>query len=192
MSMDEELSVLLDRHEAFGRVRYGQIEPGAPLGPGALAAENLQEKVLTALARGDDERRERLLARMAELPVEPQLEVRPAVWIAHHMLFMHITDDLEDCGEGDESWLEPVLRVLEAASPFGRRILAGVLAPILQDYNVTARERRRVGAALESAGAQPWDPYELSTDEQDLLVRSAIAREGADLVLAYRLARRSA
>ena len=188
MTGDEELAALLDRHEAFGRVLYGQIEPGVPLGPGALAAENLQEKALTALARGDEERTTRLLARMAELPVEPQLEMRPALWVAHQTLFMDITDALEDCAEGDESWLEPVLRTLDTTSPFGRRVLAGVLASILQDYPVTPRERRRVGSALASTAAEPWDPYELPTDEQEALDRAAIAREGAQLLLAYRLA----
>jgi hypothetical protein len=185
MTHADELAALLSRHDAFGRVRYGHVEPGAPLGPGVLAAENLQEKVLLAVERGDEDRAERLLARMAQLPVEPQIEVRPALWIAHNTLFMAITDDLEDAGEDDDSWLEHVLRVLDGASPFGRRIIVGVLRSIMQDYELTPRERRRGAAAIEAAGVEPWDPYDLSADETEALDRVAIAREGGAVLSAY-------
>jgi hypothetical protein len=103
-------------------------------------------------------------------------------------LFREITDEPEDCPEGDESWLVPVLRVLGTAPPSGRRLVAGVLCSIMQDHMITARERRRVDSALQAVGAEPWDPYEVTPDEAGALDRAAVPRDGAALVLAYRSA----
>lgn len=109
-------------------------------------AENLLTKAHRALTAGDRERAAGYIDRAAHLPFDDFERHVPAIVAAEYLLYVTLTDRMEDCPEGDESWLDGVQTVLESDSP-ARHELAATLRDALID-GATQRERHRAEQLL--------------------------------------------
>lgn len=128
-------------------------------------AHNLLDKAIIALEQDDPERAARFISRAASMPWDDNEESFPGFVATSVLLYTELTDALEDGDPGDEEWLDTALEVLEHAEGIGRDVLASMLNGFdLHEgtYELTARERRRIHAAVGSA---PLDLlYDVSPD----------------------------
>ena len=105
------------------------------------AATNLLDKALNALGDGDDARARRFVERAVALPWDEHEKVHPAAMTAHQQLFEAVTDALED---GGEEWLDAVTDTFASAPEEARYTLRDVCTAVLQDYELTDADQRRV------------------------------------------------
>ncbi|MBK7623294.1 MAG: hypothetical protein IPJ14_11715 [Kineosporiaceae bacterium] len=106
-------------------------------------AENLLTKAIDALAEDDAARADRLVRRALGLPFDDYEECTPAWWQAYMLLFLLITDELED-GPDDEAWLDAALQVEAQATGAGRDAVRLALAVIEQDFGLDRAAARRI------------------------------------------------
>lgn len=105
------------------------------------AATNLLDKALRALDDGDEARALRLVERAVALPYDEHEQVHPAAMMAHQRLFVAVTDALEN---GGDEWLDAVIDTFASAPEEGRYCLRDVLTAVLQDYELSDGEQRRL------------------------------------------------
>jgi hypothetical protein len=74
-------------------------------------------KAQIRLQRGDPDAARPYVERALKLPFDTHEEAIPAVWSAHMQLFIAISDDLEECEDGDHSWLHRAELLIERSSP---------------------------------------------------------------------------
>lgn len=139
-------------------------------------AENLLVKAVSRW-RDDQPRALRYLHVASKLPFDDNERVLPAAAMADFMLFSMITDELEDCAEGDESWLDAALRVLARAEAGARFHIRDALVSIDQEYDLSTRENRRLRAAVESIPPRPELGQRSDLDPRQLHVELALVME---------------
>ena len=136
----------------------------APISHGLRkGAENLLVKAMRAMRAEDLARAAALVQRAVGLPFDEHEESAPVALAAESLLFGAVTDALEECDEGDGAWLEPALALLDRQDEVAWVDLGHALADIAQDYDISARERQRILAAIGGRATGP----EL-VDETDL------------------------
>lgn len=129
------------------------------------AAENLLDKALRALLDDDATRAEAFVRRALRLPYDDYEECTPAWWRAYMMLFTSITDELEEGPEG-EGWLDAALTIEQDGEEYGRRAVQSALSVLVEDYQLSAHENRRIRARLRDAEPRrEWQ--DLLPDDQD-------------------------
>lgn len=115
------------------------------------AASNLLGKALRALEDGDEPRARRLVERAVALPYDEHERMHPAAMMATQQLFDAVTDALGD--DGDE-WLRAAADTLASAPGQARYCLRDVLEDVLQDYQLTDDERRRLRRLIRDVPAR--------------------------------------
>lgn len=120
-------------------------------------AENLLTKAHRALTAGDRERAADYSERAAHLPYDDFERHVPAIVVAEYLLYITLTERMQNGPEGDESWLDGVQTVLESDSP-ARHELAATLRDALIE-GATQRERRRAEQLLA-----PYPPVKTAWD----------------------------
>jgi len=105
------------------------------------AAKNLLDKALRALDNGDEARARRFVDRAVALPYDEHEQVHPAAMTAHQQLFEAVTDAIED---GDDEWLDAVIDTLTSAPEEAKFCLRDVLSSVLQDYELSDGDQRRL------------------------------------------------
>ena len=105
------------------------------------AATNLLDKALRALDAGDEDRARRFVDRAVALPWDDHEETHPAAMMAQQQLFVAVADALED---GGDDWLAAAIDTFGSAPEGARYCLRDVLTSVLQDYELSDREQRRV------------------------------------------------
>ncbi len=73
---------------------------------GQEAADNLLVKALRAIETADHARAARYIQRAVDLPFDEHEQAYPALISAHMALFIVVTDMLDECPEGDATWLD--------------------------------------------------------------------------------------
>lgn len=121
-----------------------------------LAADNLFDKVVAALERGDGQEARRLATRTADRPFDDHEGVWPGPAAAHHAIFMLVTDTVEEWPDDDDTWVDALAEVLSQVS--GRQLgeirhLAGVLHHDALLLGVHEREASRL--RVLAGGADP-------------------------------------
>lgn len=138
------------------------------------AATNLFDKVVEALARGDEGRARQLAAQAARRPFDDHEHVWPGPWAAHFAIFELVTDTIEEWPEEDHGWVG-VLADLTAGES-GRQLdeLKHLAAVLRQDARLLGVHQEEAAALRELAdGSDPAvAPHELVPE-----------RERADYVL---------
>ena len=148
------------------------------------AARNLLHKAQRALDDDDVERARGYVARAVQLPFDEAEGVKPVAWEGHMLLFLAVTDALEESDEDDPLWLDAALEVLATAEAVGRSTLASVLWTIGDDFQLTVRERKRLRQAVaglpRETDALDWDAFADELTERVLeIVRTTNAYEDA-------------
>ena len=138
-----------ERNRGFGDVTGVSHRARQPFSSASLkGAENLLRKAHRALHDGDRERATAYVARAVSLPYDEHEEMMPAAGAATMEIFNAVTDVVEDVPEGDESWLDAAIAVLEQSGDAARFAVRDVLRDIDNDYRLPGRERRRLRAAI--------------------------------------------
>ena len=136
------------------------------------AATNLLDKALRALDDGDEARARRFVDRAVALPYDEHEQVHPAAMMAHQQLFDAVTDALED---GGDEWLDAVIDTFASAPEEARYCLRDVLTAVLQDYELSDGDQRRLRRLIrdvpERAELPDLDlpPEQLATAVLDVL-----------------------
>ncbi len=136
------------------------------------AATNLLDKALRALDDGDEARARRFVDRAVALPYDEHEQVHPAAMTAHQLLFEAVTDAIDD---GGDEWLDAVIDTLASAPEEARYCLRDVLTAVLQDYELSAGDQRRLRRLIrdvpERAELQDLDlpPEQMATAVLDVL-----------------------
>ena len=136
------------------------------------AAKNLLDKALRALDDGDEARARRFVDRAVALPYDEHEQVHPAAMTAHQQLFVAVTDAIED---GADEWLDAVIDTFASAPEEARYCLRDVLTSVLQDYELTDGDQRRLRRLIrevpERAELPDLDlpPEQLATAVLDVL-----------------------
>ena len=136
------------------------------------AATNLLDKALRALDDGDEARARRFAERAVALPFDEHEQVHPAAMTAHQQLFEAVTDAIED---GGGEWLDAVIDTLASAPEEARYCLRDVLTAVLQDYELSDGDQRRLRRLIrdvpERAELSDLDlpPEQLATAVLDVL-----------------------
>ena len=114
----------------------------APLSRAQMtAATNLLDKAVRALDDGDEARARRFVERAVALPFDEHERVHPAAMMVHQRLFVAVTEALEDGGDG---WLGAAVDTFASGSEEARYCLRDILMSVMQDYELTVGEERRV------------------------------------------------
>ena len=136
------------------------------------AAKNLLDKALRALDDGDEARARRFVDRAVALPYDEHEQVHPAAMTAQQQLFVAVTDAIED---GGDEWLDAVIDTFASAPEEARYCLRDVLTSVLQDYELTDGDQRRLRRLIrevpERAELPDLDlpPEQLATAVLDVL-----------------------
>ncbi len=105
------------------------------------AATNLLHKALRALDDGDEDRARRFVERAVALPYDEHERMHPAAMMAQQQLFSAVTDALDN---GGEDWLYAATDTFRSAPEQARYTLRDVLKEVLQDYQLSDGEQRRL------------------------------------------------
>jgi len=105
------------------------------------AATNLLTKALRALDDGDEARARPFVERAVALPYDEHEQMHPAAMMAVQQLFGAVTDAL---GNGGDEWLDAATDTFASAPEQARYCLRDVLGDVLQDYQLTDGEQRRL------------------------------------------------
>ena len=136
------------------------------------AAKNLLDKALRALDDGDEARARRFVDRAIALPYDEHEQVHPAAMTAQQQLFVAVTDAIEN---GGDEWLDAVIDTFASAPEEARYCLRDVLTSVLQDYELTDGDQRRLRRLIrevpERAELPDLDlpPEQLATAVLDVL-----------------------
>ena len=136
------------------------------------AAKNLLDKALRALDDGDEARARRFVDRAVALPYDEHEQVHPAAMTAQQQLFVAVTDAIED---GGDEWLDAVIDTFASAPEEARYCLRDVLSSVLQDYELSDGDQRRlrrlISGVPERAELPDLDlqPEQLATAVLDVL-----------------------
>lgn len=119
-----------------------------------MIAENLLDKTLDALDRGDEDTAHRMAAKAAARPFDEYEELWPGPWAAHYRLFEEVVDTIEEWPEGDHGWVDVLAEVTAQAT--GRhltelRSLAATLAQDARFHAVEPAEAARLHELAEGA-----------------------------------------
>ena len=131
------------------------------------AASNLLEKAQRALREGDEERARRMVERAVALPYDEIERAYPAAWQAHMAMFMAVTDAAEE--DDGEDWLDAVTDTLAAAAEEARFMLRDCVVDMLQDYELSGQDRRRLREAVGKVPARA-ELHELDLTPEELSV----------------------
>lgn len=137
------------------------------------AASNLLEKARRAVREGNDERARQMVERAVALPYDEVEKAHPAAWQAHMAMFMAVTDAAEE--DDGEDWLDAVVDTFTAAGEEARLTLRDCVVDMLQDYELSGYDRRRLRGAVAEVPAQAGldernlAPTELSAAILDIL-----------------------
>jgi hypothetical protein len=137
------------------------------------AASNLLEKAQRALREGNDERARQMVGRAVALPYDDVERAHPAAWQAHMCMFMAVTDAAEE--DDGEDWLDAVIDTLSTAPDEARFTLRDCVIDMLQDYDLSGHDRRRLREAVAKVPARAelhkldLTPEELSVAILDIL-----------------------
>lgn len=145
---DESLeSILASINSPLGNVYHSTVE--RTLSQASQdGATNLLIKAERAIAVGDRPRADRLVARALALPYDTFEQSVPTAVSAEMMLFNLVSDEAETADEGDESWLDAALNVLDRRPGAAGADLQHILDVIEKDYLLAPSERRRIRQAL--------------------------------------------
>ena len=132
------------------------------------AASNLVEKAVRAVQVEDLDRARRYVERAAQLPFDRHEEERPLAGEAHMMIYNVVIDELEDAAEDDSGWLDAALDVLAAGDHAVRCEMRDVLTVVDKEYNITARERSALRAAIADVPSRA-ELRDLVVDADDLV-----------------------
>jgi hypothetical protein len=145
----------------------------APLSRAQMtAATNLLDKALRALDDGDEARARRFVKRAVALPYDEHEQVHPGAMMAHQRMFVAVTDALEN---GGDDWLDAATDTFGSAPEEAKYCLRDVLTAVLQDYDLSDREQRRLRRLIsdvpERAELAELDllPEEMATAVLDVL-----------------------
>ena len=136
------------------------------------AAENLLDKALRALDEGDEARARRFVERAVALPWDEHEQVHPAAMMVHQRLFEAVTDALE---EGGDEWLHALVDTFASAPEEARYCVRDVVASVLQDYDLSGSDQRRLRRLIsdipERAELPDLDlpPYQMASAVVDVL-----------------------
>jgi len=132
-------------NQPFGDTELVSGQTRSPFSKGKqAAADNLLAKADRALAAGDLERVRLLVDRAAALAYDEHEETDPAAQAASMLLFMFVTDTLEETPEGDSSWLDAAVAAITSHDGWGQSEMRHTLLAIRQDYDIDRRERRTI------------------------------------------------
>ncbi|MFQ6170438.1 hypothetical protein ACK8HX_02430 [Oryzobacter sp. R7] len=110
------------------------------------AAANLLEKALLAIDDGDDARARRMVERAVALPYDEREQAHPAALVAEQAMYDAVTDAIEE--DPDEDWLDAAVGTLTHGPEEGRLAMRDALLAVLQDYDLSEPERRRLRQAM--------------------------------------------
>lgn len=151
------------------------------------AASNLLQKAIRAVQADDPDRGRRYVERAARLPFDRHEEQHPLAGEAHMMLYNLVIDELEDAAENDSGWLDAALEVLAASDHAVSCEVRDVLTVVDKEYNITARERSTLRAAVADVPPRA-ELRDLAVDADDLV---EIVMSLIDARIAYVAAARS-
>jgi hypothetical protein len=145
-----------------------------------LAARNLLTK---ALLRVDDRKRaEQYVDRALQLPFDEHEGVHPAVHETHMLLYIAITDEIEDADESDSLWLDAALTTMDRCGPLARENLCEILHLVTGEYVLEPGERRKLRDAL--AGTKKTDVV-LSRSGGDPAAQACAIIEVLEAIVAF-------
>ncbi len=142
----------------------------------AAAAENLLDKALRSLAEGDEVRANVLITRAVSLPFDEHEEVRPGRWAAHMMLYLALSEAVDESYEDDDTWFDAALAGWDEA---GRDVVvefASSMASLRSEEALTPHQLRRLNARLAPGlHEEEADEVTAATADRDVpLVREVL------------------
>jgi hypothetical protein len=153
------------------------------------AARNLLVKAARAVAAADEPRAVGYIERTVRLPFDERDQIDPGWWGAHMLMFVTVTDVLEEAERSDRSWLDAAEDLFESLDRYGRAALGDTLAAIALDYELSPQEFRRIKKITAGASSSEWvdmAPSELAERVRPVLtvVRATVAYRRALALLA--------
>lgn len=135
---------------------------------GLIAAGNLFEKVVGALALGDQDKARRMATQVARRPFDDFEEVWPGPAAAHYALFELVTDTVHELAEDDDTWVDALAHVASEVS--GRQLdelhhLAAVLHQDSHMLGIGQSEAARLKALASGADPKAWPGDAVPEDE---------------------------
>lgn len=116
-----------------------------------------------------EERFAQLIAeRAARLPFDRHEEQHPLAGEGHMVVFNLVIDELENSAQDDFGWLDAALQVLATGDDVVRCELRDVLTVVDKEYNITARERSALRAAIADVPPRA-ELRDLPVDADDLV-----------------------
>ena len=141
-------------NRGFGDIPYRANVATAPIREAQMeAAANLLEKAFNALRDADHDRALRMARRAAALPFDEGEQAQPGAYQAHMMMFMVVTDELEDV-EG-EGWLDAALDALVTSPEHGRFTMRDCLVAISEDYDLSPDDLKRIRRSVAHVPSRP-------------------------------------
>ncbi len=115
------------------------------------AATNLLHKALRALEDGDEDRARRFVDRAVALPYDEHEQMHPAAAMAGQQLFSAVVDTLE---VGGDEWLDAASGTFASAPEQARLALRNVLTDVLQDFELSDSEQKRLRGLIKDVPDQ--------------------------------------
>lgn len=152
----------------------GPVRGGAPSAEqaasmaGLIAAGNLFEKVVGALALGDEEKARRTATLVARRPFDDFEEVWPGPTAARYALFQLVTDTVDELPEDDDTWVAVLDDIASGVS--GRQLdelhhLAAVLHQDADFLGIGEREAGRLKVIAGGADPKVWPGDDVPEDQ---------------------------
>lgn len=136
---------------------------------GMVAAGNLFDKAVAALARGEEDQAHRLVRQAAFRPFDDHEGVWPGPAAAHFALFELVVDTVEQLPEGDDTWVDVLIELASRVS--GRQLdelrhLAAVLDQDRDFHGVEEHEARRLRALAQGSSTRRTPGDDVAEDER--------------------------
>ena len=115
-----------------------------------------------------------MVERAVALPYDEVEQAHPAAWQAHMAMFMAVTDAAEE--DDGEDWLDAVTDTFAAAGEEARFTLRDCVVEVLQGYELSGYDRRRLREAVAEVPARTeLDELDLTPDELSVAILDILA-----------------
>ncbi|GAB3671150.1 hypothetical protein GCM10027591_16840 [Zhihengliuella somnathii] len=140
------------------------------------AADNLLDKIETAIEEDDRERAQRYIRGGQRLNFDEHEQQHPFTMALHQRWFTAVTDALEESDRNDPRWLTYTLEAVKGAGSATRAETRRILEIILDDYETTHREKQQITAAASTLPALAEEHAVPPTSQEVLDTLNALLR----------------
>ncbi len=143
-------------------------------------AGNLLDKAIGHLISGDEQRAEQLMLRAARMPYDQREAGSPGVRAATMLVYDVISDELDNSGIDDPTWLDVPIAVHDRLDPTGQAKVASIVHGfVLQKafFTTSPAEKRRISEAFGDAplNADLGDGPTATVEQRLEIIRSLVA-----------------